>query len=134
MVYRHPSGDSRAPDPLEGKLGKIWGFLGAGMGFDAFYEKHIIANVARLGRAVDVMERLFFVPLMALAEGVIKLCGRWTGAVDEQSLNRGFHAACDGLQNRAGAASDSQTGRPQGYLRAIGLGAAMLLVLYFVMR
>jgi hypothetical protein len=66
-----------------------------------------------------------------MAEGVIKLCGRWTGAVDEQSLNRGFHSACDGLQRRAGVASASQTGRPQGYLRAIGLGAALLLLLYF---
>ncbi len=132
MVYRHPSGDSRAPDPLEGKLGKIWGFLGAGMGFDAFYEKHIIANVARLGRAVDAMERLFFVPLMALAEGVIKLCGRWTGTVDEQSLNRGFNAVCAEMQNRAGVVSASQTGRPQGYLRAIGLGTAVLLLMYFL--
>ena len=132
LVYRYPSGDSRAPDPLEGRLGKIWGFLGAGMGFDAFYEKHIIANVARLGRAVDTAERMFFVPLMALAEGVIKLFGRWTGTVDEQSLNRGFNSLCAEMKNRAGTASASQSGRPQAYLRAIGLGTAVLLVMYFL--
>jgi len=131
LVYRHPSGDSRAPDPLEGKLGRGWKFLGAGMYFDAFYEKHIIRNVARMAALVDGMERLFFVPLMALAEGVIKLFGRWTGAVDEQSLNQGFNRVCAELQNRADSASSSQSGRPQGYLRAIGLGAALLLLMYF---
>jgi NADH-quinone oxidoreductase subunit L len=132
LVYRHPSGDSRAPDPLEGKLGRGWAFLGAGMGFDAFYEKHIIRNVARLGASVDGLERRFFVPLMALAEGIIKLCGRWTGMVDEDSLNRGFNSACAALQNRADSASAVQSGRPQGYLRAIGLGAAALLLMYFL--
>ncbi|MBN8456563.1 MAG: NADH-quinone oxidoreductase subunit L [Verrucomicrobia bacterium] len=132
LVYRYPSGDSRAPDPIERKFGGLWAFLGTGMGFDAFYEKHIISNVARLGRAVDTAERMFFVPLMALAEGVIKLCGRWTGTVDEQSLNRGFNTICAEMKNRAGTASASQSGRPQAYLRAIGLGTAVLLVMYFL--
>ena len=133
LVYRFPSGDSRAPDPLARKLGRIWKFLGEGMYFDAFYEKFIIRNVARLAALVDGLERLFFVPLMALAEGVIKLCGRWTGAVDEQSLNQGFNRMCAGLQHRADSASANQSGKPQGYLRAIGLGAALLLLLYFWM-
>lgn len=131
LVYRNPSSDSRAPDPLEARFGGIWNFLGSGMGFDAFYEKYIIANVGRLGALVDAVERSFFVPLMALAEGVIKLCGRITGAADEEGLNRGFNGVCAGLKESAGSASGAQSGRPQSYLRAIGVGAAVLLLLYF---
>jgi NADH-quinone oxidoreductase subunit L len=131
LVYRNPSGDSRAPDPLEGTLGGGWKFLGQGMYFDAIYDKYIIANVARLGALVDRIERSFFVPLMALTEGIIKLCGRWTGTADEKGLNDGFNRMCGGLQDSADSASDAQSGRPQSYLRAIGLGSAILLVLYF---
>ncbi len=131
LVYRNPSSDSRAPDPLEGTLGGGWKFLGQGMYFDAFYDKYIIAPVARLGALVDGVERLFFVPLMALTEGFIKLFGRWTGTADEKGLNDGFNRMCAGLQDSADSASVAQSGRPQSYLRAIGLGAATLLVLYF---
>lgn len=131
LVYRNPSGDSRAPDPMEVKLGGAWKFLGQGMYFDAMYDKFIIANVARLGALVDGIERSFFVPLMALAEGLIKLCGRWTGTADEKGLNDGFNRMCGGLQDSAETASEAQSGRPQSYLRAIGLGAAILFLLYF---
>jgi NADH-quinone oxidoreductase subunit L len=131
LVYRNPSSDSRTPDPLEGKLGKGWTFLGQGMYFDAMYDKFIIANVARLGGLVDRIERGFFVPLMVLTEGFIKLFGRWTGTADEKGLNAGFNRVCGGLQDSAESASDGQSGRPQSYLRAIGLGTAALLLVYF---
>jgi NADH-quinone oxidoreductase subunit L len=131
FVYRNPSSDSRAPDPLEGKLGGAWKFLGDGMRFDATYDRFIIAPLAALARGVDGVERQLFVPLMALSEGLIKLFGRWTGTADEKGLNDGFNQVCAGLQGSADSASKGQSGRPQGYLRAIGLGASVLLILYF---
>ncbi|MEI6175376.1 MAG: NADH-quinone oxidoreductase subunit L [Verrucomicrobiota bacterium] len=131
FVYRNPSTDSNAPDPLGGKLGGLWGFLGAGMGFDALYEKAIIAPLAFIAGGVDVLERQIFVPMMAMAENTIKLVGRLTGATDEKGLNDGFNGVCSGLQNQADAVSDSQSGRPQSYLRAIGLAMSVLLILYF---
>jgi len=131
LVYRNPSSDSRAPDPLEGKLGGVWKFLGDGMRFDATYDRFIIAPLAVFAKGVDGIERQLFVPLMALAEGLIKMFGRWTGAADERGLNDGFNQACSGLQGGADSASACQSGRPQAYLRAIGLGASVLLILYF---
>ena len=68
---------------------------------------------------------------MAAGESCIKCFGRWTGTSDEMGLNDGFNSLCAGLQNRADSASRSQGGRPQGYLRAIGLGMSVLLILYF---
>jgi hypothetical protein len=78
-----------------------------------------------------MLERMVFVPLMGLAELGIKACGRITRASDEAGLNRGFDGVCDGLRDRADSTSRSQTGSPQGYLRTIGLGVTVLLVLYF---
>ena len=130
-VYRRVPNDSRAPDPLAGPLGGLWKFLEQAMGFDALYEKAVIGPLAFVAGAVDALERQVLVPLMAVGESCIKGFGRWTGASDEQGLNEGFNSLCAGLQNSADSASLSQTGRPQGYLRAIGLGVSVLLIVYF---
>jgi NADH-quinone oxidoreductase subunit L len=130
-VYRNASDDSNAPDPLAGKLGGLWKFLKRAMGFDALYEKAIIGPLAFFAGAIDALERMVFVPLMGAGEACIKMFGRWTGSSDEKGLNDGFNRLCSGLQNRADSASRSQVGRPQGYLRAIGLGMSVLLILYF---
>jgi NADH-quinone oxidoreductase subunit L len=129
-VYRHVSSSSTAPDPLSGKLGGLWGFLERAMGFDAFYQKVIIGPLAFFAGGIDMLERMVFVPLMGLAEGVIKGFGRVTRATDEAGINRSFDGVCTGLQERAGSASRSQSGKPQRYLRAVGLGMSVLLVLY----
>jgi hypothetical protein len=131
MIYRNPSSDSNAPDPLAGKLGGVWNFLERAMGFDALYEKVVIGPLAFFAGAIDALERQVCVPLMGVGEACIKTFGRWTGASDEKGLNDGFNRLCSGLQDRADSASRSQNGRPQGYLRAIGLGMSVLLILYF---
>jgi NADH-quinone oxidoreductase subunit L len=131
MVYRKPSDDSSAPDPLERKLGGAWKFLGSGMGFDALYEKAIINPLAFIAGGIDALEKQIFVPLMGLAESLLKRCGIVTRSTDDCAINGGFDGLCSGLRNGADSTSRSQTGRPQGYLRAIGLGMTLLLVLYF---
>lgn len=130
-IYRKVSGNSSVPDPMQGKLGGLWSFLERAMGFDALYEKAIIGPLAFFAEAIDALERQVFVPIMAVGEFCIKRLGRWTGVSDEAGLNGGFDAMCSGLQHRAASASRSQVGRPQGYLRAIGLGMSVLLILYF---
>lgn len=124
-------GGRDAHAPFESKLGGFWRFLENAMGFDAFYLKAIINPLVFFAGGIDMLERMVFVPLMGLAELFIKGCGHITRASDEQGLNKGFDSACDGLRDRADASSRSQTGRPQGYLRTIGLGVSVLLVLYF---
>ena len=131
MIYRNAPQASNAPDPLSGKLGPLWNFLERAMGFDALYQKAIIGPLAFFAGGIDMLERMVFVPLMGVAEGVIKGIGRLTRATDERGINRGFDATCGGLQDRAESASRSQSGRPQAYLRTIGLGMSVLLILYF---
>lgn len=130
-VYRRVSNNSGAPDPLAGKLGGVWGFLERAMGFDALYEKTVVRPLAFLANAINALDRMVFVPLMGIGEGCTKMLGRLTGLTDECGFNGGFNQLCAGLQSRAAAASRSQSGRPQGYLRSIGLGVSVLLILYF---
>lgn len=131
MIYSQVSNDSAAPDPLEVKLGGFWGFLVQAMKFDALYDKAIIRPLAELADSINLIERQVFLPLMAAFESGFKLFGRFTGSADEEGLNRGFNEICSGMKNRASSASNAQSGRPQGYLRGIGLGMSVLLVLYF---
>ena len=118
-------------DPLSAKLGRFWKFLENAMGFDAFYQKAVISPLAFIAGGIDMVERMIFVPLMGLAELFTKGLGRITRATDEAAINRGFDATCGGLKHRAATTSAAQTGRIQAYLRAIGLGMSLLLVLYF---
>ncbi len=118
-------------DPLSSKLGAFWPFLENAMGFDAFHQKVVIGPLAFVAGGIDMLERMIFVPLMGLCEFVVKGFGKLTRSTDERGINRGFDATCDGLKHRAAVTSAAQAGRIQAYLRAIGLGMALLLVLHF---
>jgi hypothetical protein len=112
------------------KLGGFWRFLENAMGFDAFYQKAIINPLAFFAGGIDMLERMVFVPLMGLAEAASKLRPHHP-RLRRGGLNGGFDGVCDGLRERADFNLASQSGRPQGYLRTIGLGVTVLLVLYF---
>ncbi|MCP5532903.1 MAG: NADH-quinone oxidoreductase subunit L [Akkermansiaceae bacterium] len=131
MIYRKVSSDSAAPDPLGAKFGGLWGFLERAMGFDALYQKCVVEPLAFFAGGVDMVERMVFAPLMTFAMSCARACGLISKATDERALNPGFDATCGGLKGRAASVSSSQTGRPQAYLRVIGLGVFVLLVLYF---
>lgn len=129
--YHQIPDDSRAPDFLALRLGRVWTFLENAMGFDSLYDKCIIGPIAFMGSAVDTMERMLLVPLMGLGERWTKGVGGMTRSLDDQGINQGFDGLCERLQRRAATTSSGQSGRPQSYLRSIGLGAAVLLILYF---
>jgi NADH-quinone oxidoreductase subunit L len=129
-VYGKVVNRSDAPDPMSTRLGGLWKFLENAMGFDAIYQKFIINPLAFIAGGIDMVERMVFVPLMGLAEIFTKGLGRITRATDEAAINRGFDVTCTGLKQRAATTSVAQTGRVQAYLRAIGLGMSLLLVLY----
>jgi NADH-quinone oxidoreductase subunit L len=131
MVYRNAGRDSNAPDPAQKALGRVWGFLSEGMKFDALYDHTVIGPLRFFSGAVDALDRSVLVPLMLMAESGFTAFGRLTGWSDEAGLNRGFNRFCEGLRNRAASASQSQSGQPQAYLRTIGIGMSLLLVLYF---
>jgi hypothetical protein len=69
-----------------------------------------------------------------MGESIIKAFGRLTKLTDSRFINRGFDATCAWLKRRGVGFSSAVTGRPQGQLRMIGLGMALLCLLYFLLR
>jgi hypothetical protein len=54
----------------------------------------------------------------------------WVDRVlDEQAVNRGFDETCLGISKGGGFLSTLQNGRVQNYLRALGLGIAVLVLI-----
>jgi hypothetical protein len=47
-------------------------------------------------------------------------------------INGGFDAGCEGVRQSGKEASKLQSGRAQNYFRVMCLGAALLMLVYFV--
>lgn len=130
LIYRGVGTKSSADDPLKPRLGRGWGFLERAMDFDAAYDRFIIEPLAFLAGGIDMLERMIMVPLMMVGEALTKGVGRLARISDEELLNRGFHGVCQRIKMRAGITSSGLSGRPQSYLRSIGLGMSALLIVY----
>ncbi len=129
-VFQREDSDSTLPDPIEHRTPGLWKALGAALYFDAFNNAVVIRLCALCGALAAALERFFFLPLLALGESLGAAFARITGEADHRALNRGFNGVCDALRSGASATSRRQSGRPQTYLRAIGIGMAALVFLY----
>lgn len=132
-VYRKLPLDSTASDPLSVLHKRGWKFLENAMGVDRVYETIVIAPLGFLASAVDGIDRLVLAPLVRFLEHLVRCLGRLVRSGDVSALNRGFDGFCSLLKRRAAWVSSQQSGRPQTYLRAIGLGVSMLLMIYFLL-
>ncbi|HEX5789788.1 MAG TPA: proton-conducting transporter membrane subunit, partial [Luteolibacter sp.] len=129
-IYRKVKTDSGRAEPLSARFGKLWPFLERAMGFDDLYRKCIIEPLAFLAGGVDMLERIVMVPLMGVGEAVVKSLGAFARGTDEFALNGGFNRICDALKRQAANTSAGLSGRPQSYLRTIGLTMSVLLIVY----
>jgi NADH-quinone oxidoreductase subunit L len=128
----NPLRHANAPDPLQLKLGVVFTWLKNKWYIDELYEATIIrATVAfaRLFRFIDraVVDGLLHAIVWA-TRGISQLF-RWIG--DEFFINGGFDTACETVRDSGGLMSRIQSGRVQNYFRVLGLGTAILLVVYF---
>lgn len=129
VAYRRVT-STLTEDPLKARLGRAWGFLERAMDVDAVYQRCIIEPLSFVAGGIDMLERMIMVPLMMVGEALTKAVGRLARISDEELLNRGFDGVCGQLIRRARHISGSLSGRPQGYLRPIGLGMSALLIVY----
>jgi NADH-quinone oxidoreductase subunit L len=131
--YRRISNDSNAPDPLAARLMGGWCFLGNAMGVDRLYQKMLIGPLAFVAGAINCLERLLLVPMMGLGETIFKSFGFFARFTDHRGFNRGFDGVCSSLKSRARLVSSWQSGRPQDYLRAVGFGMSLLVLVYLLL-
>ncbi|NQU10925.1 NADH-quinone oxidoreductase subunit L [bacterium] len=132
-VYgRRTMASAAEPDPLAAKLGPLFTWMNRKWYIDEVYEATILRFTAGCGRFFRLVDKLVVDGILHaiawIVWGVSQVV-RWGG--DELMINGGFDAGCEGVRGSSRWLSRLQTGRVQSYLRGLGLGTIVLLVLYF---
>jgi len=120
-------------DPLQATANWLFTPLNRKWYIDEIYEATIIRLTMWLGTAFRFIDKAV---VDGILHGVVWLARaisqffRWVG--DELIINGGFDTACESVRESGGLMSKLQSGRVQNYFRVLGLGAAILLVIYFL--
>jgi NADH-quinone oxidoreductase subunit L len=116
------------PDPIEVWRPALFRTLAVAFRVDEFYALSIGRLTSWLAWVSDWLDRWVWSGAVR-AVSVVTLAVAWVNrVVDEQVINGGFDAACGGLRGSGRRASRMQTGQVQTYLRILGLGLVVLML------
>ncbi len=119
-----------ATDPLALAQPAIFRFLENKMWLDEFYARTVLAFAHFAARFSDVMDRYFWDSLVRALAGVGQLFGILSSHFDERGINSGVDGATTGARGLGRFIAARHSGQIQTYLRAAGVGALALLILY----
>ena len=119
-----------ATDPLAQAQPVIFRFLENKMWLDEFYARTVLAFAHFAARFSDVMDRYFWDGLVRALAGVGQLFGILSSHFDERGINSGVDGATTGARGLGRFIAARHSGQIQTYLRAAGVGALALLILY----
>jgi NADH-quinone oxidoreductase subunit L len=128
LYGRHPL-DSQSPDVLERRWPNIFALLRQKYYVDEAYEWAFVGFNAWWARACDWLDRWVWDGVVQLLSALVVGLAWVDRILDEQVVNRGFDETCAGARNGGGFLSRLQNGRVQNYLRALGLGLAVLVLI-----
>jgi NADH-quinone oxidoreductase subunit L len=130
MLYgRKPAASADAPDALEAKQPAVFALLRDKFRVDEFYEATVIRLNALASSMSDVFDRFVWGGAVKVVS-LLTLGVSWVGRFfDEYVINFGFDEGCRGVRAGSDAASRTQDGKVQNYLRVIGLALAALVLL-----
>ncbi|MCU0772270.1 MAG: NADH-quinone oxidoreductase subunit L [Verrucomicrobia bacterium] len=134
LYGRRTRAGAEEPDVMEQARPDLWALLKNKFFVDELYEATVIRGNAWVSRACHLADRWVLggaVQLIAwLATGVA-----WVDrVVDEFVINLGFDGGCRGLRESGGFFARLQQGRVQPYLRALGWGVVVLVIVLMVWR
>ncbi len=125
---RNARTSATAPDPLEVRAPGVWAALGDRLGFDAFYAATVFKLNAGAAALADALDRYVWGGAIRLLTRLGEFAGVVHRETDEDVLNGGFDAASRGLRSGGDSYSKAQTGDAHGYLRAVGLGFVVIVL------
>jgi len=126
---RKPLRDPDETDALERLRPDIFALLKNKYFVDEIYEASVIRLNAGWAKACDVLDYGLWNGIVLIVSYAV-LGFSWVNRfIDEYVVNLGFDQGCRGLREGAGLLSQLQNGRVQRYLRAIGVGLAILVLL-----
>lgn len=130
FVYgRKPIRDARQLDPLEARRPDVFTLLREKYFVDELYDASFVRLNAWFARAADWMDYWVWNGLVQLVSfGIVGLS--WVNrSFDEFVVNLGFDQSCRGLRESGGLLARLQNGQVQSYLRIIGIGVALMVLL-----
>lgn len=128
LVYRRlPQRPGK--DPLARLQPDVYALLERKYFVDEGYESSVVRFTAWWARACNWLERWILELFTEAAALVVVGLGWLSRLLDEFGVNPGFDRGCGGLWQGGGLLSRFQNGRVQRYLRALGVGLVLLMIL-----
>ena len=127
-IYGRRKIDANAPDPLQEAAPFAFRALAARLYVDELYSATLARGLAAMSVAAAWFERWIFSGTVRLVGLISELSSRIGNGMDRYLINFGFDTACGSLQESGGEFASWQSGRVQGYLRAICIGMLVLLM------
>ena len=128
LYGRKPRGTAEEADVLEKVRPDVWALLKNKWFVDELYEATVIRWHGWLGRLSDAADRWVFGGVVQCI-ALLTLGVAWVDRiVDEFLINIGFDTSCESLRRSGGLLSRIQSGQVQTYLRLLGLGVLVLVV------
>jgi NADH-quinone oxidoreductase subunit L len=120
---------SDAPDVLELMRPDLFALLSRKYFVDEIYEASVIRFNAWWAKACAWLDGYVWNGFVQAASYAVLALSWLNRLFDEYVVNLGFDASCQGLTEGGSLLSRLQNGRVQGYLRIIGVGLAVLVLL-----
>ncbi|MBI3878195.1 MAG: NADH-quinone oxidoreductase subunit L, partial [Verrucomicrobia bacterium] len=129
MYGRKPAASADELDPLEVKQPVVFAVLRDKFRVDELYEVTVIRLNAVWAQVCDALDRFVWGGAVKLASLFVLGLSWVSRFFDEYVINFGFDEGCRSVRAGSDAASQTQDGRVQNYLRVIGLALAALVLL-----
>ncbi len=126
VVYRRVDG---GVDPLERAQPLLFRFLEERMWIDDLYEQTIVPLAKLVARSSDWLDRNVWDGFVRLFAAAGQLTGTLTRGFDERGINDGVDEATIGARSLGWSVGRLHSGKVQGYLGVVALGALALLLL-----
>lgn len=130
LYGRTPPAKAEAPDPLEQLEPDVFGLLRAKYFVDELYDATVVRLTWLSARASDWLDRFVWNGLVRAVAYLVLGLSWLDRLVDEFVVNLGFDKGCGSLRTGGRLLSLWQNGQVQRYLRALGLGLAILVLIF----
>ncbi len=127
LVYRRVDG---AIDPLQRAAPFLFRFLEERMWIDDLYEQTFVPLAKMLARFSDWLDRHVWDGFVRLFAAAGQLTGILTRGLDERGINEGVDEATIGARTLGWSVGRLHSGKVQGYLGVVAIGALALLLLF----
>jgi NADH-quinone oxidoreductase subunit L len=117
------------PDPIQKLWPALYRALANRLYVDELYNATVVRGLVLLGSLAAWVDRWIFSGIVRLVGGLSLLASLLGDLGDRFFINLGFDSICGGLRDGGQMFSSWESGRVQGYLRFLSVGAVLLLII-----